>query len=460
MFWRNVLVSCIAFFPISAFGATFSVDTIALSGEKAFDTQDGETFESFGLPNLNAVGTAVFRANLQGDSVNTTNNAGIFTSTGLVARKGDTVPGEVDKIDELLGLPHIGGDGNVAYLTRVRPFGTGNISEALLVDDKIRVRRGDEVPGTEGDDRANATFLDISVPRINKFGTIAYRGILTGGDVNTTGDNVTGIFTTTADGTTAISLRAGDAVGDIAGATFTNLVSGANPRINNQGQVAVRAGFEGDDVTTGVDNIGYFVDGSLVVRRGDAAPGTDGARFAVLDLSFDFNDGGMLAFRASLTAEGATPDADSGIFTSGGLVARKGDVAPGAGGATYTGFNAGPSLNNLGEVAFAASLSDGTIGLFLHDALGIAHLILQTGQDFTIGAGDDRTISSLNVFSGALNDSMLAFILSFEDGSSGVFTATIDRSSIAPIPLPASVLLLLSALAGIGLAARWRRAAA
>lgn len=158
MFWRNVLVSCIAFFPISAFGATFSVDTIALSGEKAFDTQDGETFESFGLPNLNAVGTAVFRANLQGDSVNTTNNAGIFTSTGLVARKGDTVPGEVDKIDELLGLPHIGGDGNVAYLTRVRPFGTGNISEALLVDDKIRVRRGDEVPGTEGDDRANATF--------------------------------------------------------------------------------------------------------------------------------------------------------------------------------------------------------------------------------------------------------------------------------------------------------------
>ncbi len=135
------------------------------------------------------------------------------------------------------------------------------------------------------------------------------------------------------------------------------------------------------------DRSGTF---QVVARAGAAAPGTGVAfgPFAFDDLSQDKQ--GRVAFLGFLQGGGVSEASDSGIWSGepGGLrlVAREGQVAPGAGGATFRNPSVGTPfghsvLNNLGRVAFHSQLfaAERSEGIWT-DASGTLRPVVLRGQ--------------------------------------------------------------------------------
>lgn len=245
-------------------------------------------------------------------------------------------------------------------------------------------------------------------------------------------------------------VREGDEAPGTGGAVFRSLTRSA---LNDAGETAFRSRIVGDG------DFGILTSSGLVAREGDVAPGTDGAKFQALFADVALNNLGETAFSASISDDSGI--GQRAIFTSSGLVARQGDVAPGTDGASFaTVFS--PSLNDAGEVAFSATLGGtGVAGtnrfsIFLSDAAGKLGLIVRQGMDIDLGDGDLRTVSFLRP--GVLNDrGELAFVANFTNGSQAIVIADTRSAATEVIPLPAPMLLLLSGLAGLGLLRGRRR---
>ncbi len=104
-----------------------------------------------------------------------------------------------------------------------------------------------------------------------------------------------------------------------------------------------------------------------------------------------------------------------------------GDIAPGTDGAEYQRLG-DPQLNDRGQVAFSASFSVGGNGIFGEDASGILQPVAVTGQVIDVSNDpnltDFRTIRGVGFSSRGLNDSgQIAFSASFTDGTSGIFVS-------------------------------------
>jgi hypothetical protein len=126
--------------------------------------------------------------------------------------------------------------------------------------------------------------------------------------------------------------------------------------------MALHATISGGTATEGV----YLADGGVltpVALAGETAPDTGGGTYAHFRLTF-VNASGDVAFDA--TVSGGT--AAQGLFVdSGGTDASlllEGEVAPGTGGQTYTGYKA-LGYSDAGEVVLSAGLSGGGEGVFL-----------------------------------------------------------------------------------------------
>ena len=436
---------------MSATAANLSFDTVVLTGGIAPGTS-GATFLLPGLnaPSVNAAGEVAFRASFTGGDATAATNVGIFTPSTLVARLGDLAPGtDGASFLGLADLPSLNAAGEVAF----RALLTGGANNAgIFTSSGLVARTGDPAPGTDG-----ASFVFFVDPSLNAAGEVAFLASIAGGD--TDADNNAGIFTSSG-----LVARLGDPAPGTGGASFVEFAE--LPSLNAGGEVAFYAALAGGDATS-ENFVGIFTSSALVARRGDDAPGTGGASFASFDNPI-LNDSGETAFRASLQGDGIDPDVNAeGIFTSSGLVARAGDAVPDAGDGTRFRVFRDFSLNALGEVAFLADLNGGDSdfgsanrGLFLADAFGILHTVLRVGDEFKVGDDDFRTIADFVFGREGLSDDALAFRLSFIDGTGGIFTATIDRGQVGVIPLPASGLLLLLGLGSLGVVARRRRAAA
>lgn len=263
--------------PLSATAATFSFDTYVLRGDPAPGT-DGATFDGFSSPNLNAAGDIAFEARLRGgDVVSLTNNRAIFSSSaGLVARRGDVAPGTD-------GATFSSFSGNPG--APLSQSSTGEVAFGANLAD------GDTIPGI----------------------------------------NNTGFFTSSG-----LAVRSGDVAPGTGGAQFTGF-SNALPGVNAAGDIAFVAGLRDPDTNTFLGQ-GAFTSSGLVARTGDPAPGTGGASFDGFINYVALNDAGETAFWATLAGDDVTFENNGGIFTSSGLVARAGDIAPGTDGARFNTF--------------------------------------------------------------------------------------------------------------------------
>jgi hypothetical protein len=102
-----------------------------------------------------------------------------------------------------------------------------------------------------------------------------------------------------------------------------------------------------------------------VVRSGQALPDPVGGSIDTLGGVPDFADGGAVSFSA--TVAGGSVAAGVFVAEPGGsirVVALAGDPAPGAPGDSFGGFVA-TSINAAGQVAFGATTSGGSNGVFL-----------------------------------------------------------------------------------------------
>jgi hypothetical protein len=244
-------------------------------------------------------------------------------------------------------------------------------------------------------------------------------------------------------------------------------------QLNDAGQIAFLASLEGAGVDS-TNDIGIWSQASgelsLVVRKGDDAPGTpSGVR---LDRFLDplFNSSGHTAFYAFLTGSGVDSTNSRAIYSDASgsleLVARGGNHAPGAAsGVNFYEFSR-PTLNAAGQIAFQTTLSgsgvDDTndIGIWATDLTGALQLIVREGDLLEVAPGDFRIVNGLNIYGdtgnadgrpSSFNDrGQLAFRASFTDGSSGIFV-----SNLVAIPEPRSMLPVTWAIAAM--CARRRR---
>ena len=304
----------------------------------------GGTFRAAGRfypPSMNASGQIVFFAEVDPPGAN-----GIFvysSSTGAVSKivaRGDPAPGGGRFFN--VGSPALNDPGQVAFV------GAGGIFLSTSAGFTRLVRSGDPAPGGGLFD----TFTSLS---LNAGGTVAFLGTAAGGQ---------GIYT--ASGSTVNKIaRAGDPAPQ--GGNFTSF--GA-PSLNAAGQVA----FAGT-VNTGATGLYLFSQGQItrLATEGDPAPG--GGVFASLSAP-SLNGAGDVAFVGNLSP--FPPNCcfgESGVFlySSGNLskIVRPGDASP-EGGIFSSGLT--PSLNDLGQVAFAGRLNDSVGGIYLFSQTGIARI--------------------------------------------------------------------------------------
>lgn len=196
---------------------------------------------------------------------------------------------------------------------------------------------------------------------------------------------------------------------------------------------------------------------------GPLGPGLGpGVRFESLRVPL-VDDDGRVGFRASLSSGtgGVIKANRAGIWSGGGgmgrrLVARQGSPAPGTGpGVVYSDLFVpllplfSPVVNALGQVAFMGEVAGSgvdltnNLGLWATDPSGTFRLLVRTGDQIDVGRGtvtpDARTVASISLAlsqgsqsgegSSFSDAGVRAFGLSFTDGSSGVFIATVAAGS-------------------------------
>ncbi|MBD1833728.1 PEP-CTERM sorting domain-containing protein [Cyanobacteria bacterium FACHB-472] len=253
---------------------------------------------------------------------------GIFTSNGTTTNtiRNFSTDGRTRTI---IDSPSINNQGTVAFSSS---FGFSSESSSVTISNgttSTEIAFGIDRPfdGTLG--------LSVESNSLNDQGIVAFRRGLSGGG--------SGIFTGNSTTTTTIADTSG---------IFSSFGAGS---INNEGTVAFNADLDagGEGIFTGNGTAtNTIADTSGIFSNFGAA---------------SINDSGIVAFLAGLDAGG------TGIFTGSNPLTDKvistGDTLFGSTVTSLGFFREG--LNNPGQVAFFASLADGTTGIFRADHQGV-----------------------------------------------------------------------------------------
>ncbi len=392
-----------------AVGFTLTLCVLAPAQAQSLVTTNGNFFawpdtEAPGLPgvyfggNVDFVtlaedGSLAFRADLYGAGTSGINSRALFkgasTATlAMLARWNDPAPG-------LPGLSLMNATGtkginsavmispSSSYALWTSPLSGAGVTatndtalfESTPGGHLLVAREGDPAPGTAGavyfgDKTSDSAGYQLA--KINRNGTVVFYSQLAGGDV-VVNQNDYAYFTGTP-GAISMFLRQGDMVlpGGVIAAGL-----GAVIQLDNNGRVLYTLPLAGPGVTTANDDsIWLFTPGSgnqLLVREGDAAPGTAGATFANLpDSAFpgisptSLTRSGRFEFTTGLiggdVVSGVNDRALYAATVGGGLtlIGRSGQPAPGTD-CTFQGFSPYYSLiNDAGDLAFQATLIGGT----------------------------------------------------------------------------------------------------
>jgi hypothetical protein len=282
------------------------------------------------------------------------------------------------------GPPRLSANGQVAHFATLAGKGvTTHNDSGIWRDGALLAREGSAAIGAGKD----IVFGDFSNMVMGANGHVVFKAGLV--DATTTSAIGFGIWRDN----TLVARTGAAAPGTGAGVQFADLVS---HRVNGAGQVAYYAQLAGDGVS-GTNNTGLWVDNTLVVRAGQAAPAMpSGTVFSAVANTYDFNAKGQVAFLATVSGGGTTSSNDTGIWRDGALVAREGSAVPGTtGGVAFSGFN-GIQLNGNGQVLYSAFLngtditSANNFGFWLDN-----RLVARTG-DAAPGLGGGVVIRTLD----------------------------------------------------------------
>lgn len=383
-----------------------SLTLVAREGDQAPGTPNGVNYNNFiGPPLLNDAGQTAFSAYLTGDGVVDTNAEGIWSegsgSLSLVARAGNQAPGLSSGVNFMqfgaANLP-IGNDptpvmnvtGQVAFAASLTGGGPSGIWMEGSGGLAMVARDGDQAPGTP----SGTNYGGFGLPVLNAASEVAFIAGSRGSDVSDV--NKTGIWSG-GFGSIRLVAREGEYSPGTPDLKFGSFID--PPVLNAVGQTAFVAFLRGSGVGA-FNSRGIWSEGTgslaLVARLGDQAPGTpSGVNYmsfysnpTVREVLMVLNAAGQTAFFAFVTGSGVTTANDAGIWATDrsgqlSLIAREGDlleVAPGqfrtisllsfAGNSgNQDGRRSG--FNDRGQVAFYASFTDGSSGVFVSNLVAV-----------------------------------------------------------------------------------------
>ena len=471
-------------------GSSGSLALVARSGVQAPGAPAGvnlsfDVLNSFNLdwPMLNNAGRTAFVGGLTGAGVNSTNYWGMWSSGSgnleLVARAGDQAPGTPSgtiygTTTDLFSPVLAGGLNNAGHITFwANLAGSGvldSLNNGVWVGESgsltLVTRNPAHAPGTP--DGVNFLYATGAVA-LNHSDQVAFAARLTGNGVNST--NNAGLWSTRS-GSLELVVRSGSQAAGLPNGVNYNLFPGF-PVLSDFGQIAFRESLTGSGVNS-TNNLGIWSDGAgelaLVARSGSQAPGTAGG-VNFFNLNYPtLNSAGQTAFRADLTGSGVDSTNNRGIWATDWtgilqLIARRGElleVAPGDFRTLsdldfVTGTGNGDSrpsgFNNLGQLVFWASFTDGSQGVFVSSK--VAGLQGDFNRDARVTSEDIQAmlvaLTDLNAYQSVygLTDAALV-VLGDLNGDHAITNADIqpllDRlagsgGGTPSVPEPASVLL-------------------
>ena len=398
-----------------------SAPTLNNAGQTSFSGQvlgltDGLEFDDFFITLSEGSGNGLDRLL----------SVGMTFQGGTIASRGRSAFNDAGQSAAFVNFDLFGGSPSDVAILLGRPGSLGLV-----------VQTGDQAPNS------SATFAELTSPVLSNSGQVAFTAELDGTGVSAANNEA--VYRGGA-GTLAPVAREGDpAPGAGSGVVFGDFAFGT-VGLNNADQVAFRADLRG----TGVDDTNdsaIFSEGSgaltLVARTGEqAADLASGVVFSIFR-NPTINHSGQTTFLAFLSGSGVNTDNDCAIFsgdsTTLDLIARSGDLVPGADSAVFDRLTA-PGTNALGQVAFTAfldgpnvsSLNGNTRGIYATNLDGQLNKVARTGDTIEVN-GELRTIRSLSFQPGTGNEDgeasgfndegQLVFSAAFTDDSSGIFIA-------------------------------------
>jgi hypothetical protein len=403
-------------------------------------------FSAFKNPALNNNDVAAFLAQMSGTTGGTSDDWGIFRGDGLTApvrivREGQSLPDNVGVFSSFGEYFALNDSGHVAFTALIDLQNGGSVA------DQIGIFRGDGVTGPikiarkgESNPLGDGTYSNFYDVTLNESGQVAFQASLTG----TTGGSNDNEAVFRGDGVnpTVKIVREDQPVADGNGEFYIF----SHPRINDAGQVAFWANLRS---TTGgdADNLGIFrgdgvTDPVTIVRRGQTVPGgTD--TFSMFGIE-TMNNAGQVAVTAEINLNngGGTSDESALIIGSGTpgsliVVAREGQPVPG-GTDTFLSFGA-PALNQAGQLAFRAFVSEPggfyNLGLYFYDPTEGLFQICREDAPFLGSTLDSFTFFNTEGYNTdgrtGLNDAgEVAFLFQTTNGKQGI-----ARWSTAPGPI-------------------------
>lgn len=392
---------CCFFTPTTVHSAPF-LRTVALTGDPASGTTNGETYSFFSAPVLDGSGRTAFVGYLTGDGVDNTNNEGVwsevFGSLELVARTGEHAPGTEPGVSFLrFGNPYVNPvlntAGDLVFPAELVGDSVDSSNRGGLWSNKsgtpsLVVREGDHLPGTPPEigltDLLSPGGFQFYEDSIGHVGFSSYAGTsLDPFEFSGFWIEDSGIFkSVVVSGEQALGMPDGQKY-------YTSY--GSLTATGPIGYGAYLAPYNPNGTT---DNA-YWVQNKdnfeLLLSAGDHAPDQPSSATIVALGGVALNSNGQVAFRALISDHAINSNIDVGIWTgepwAPRLVARTGQ--PHSDSTEETLFaEIGPfiSFSLAGQVAFDGSRpnpnSDGEVdsGIWIDDGGTLALVVRQDGH--------------------------------------------------------------------------------
>jgi hypothetical protein len=428
--------------------------TTSLAAGIGLSAPDGAVFSGIGEPILDDARRMTFAGYLKigFGAVAASNSAGIWqvASNGTIskiARAGENATGATGTVFSTFNKL-VAGNGGIAF-TATLASGSSTVNSTNNTGLWAQNSAGSLVLVARTGASPTPTLRNFTIFNAETAQNSQSRHFNESGDLvlaATFGNGSTGIYRATKSGNFTLNATSplvaiGSAVPGVTGGNFTTL---GNPIINSAGDIAFRATFSGNGVSSG-NNMGIFRysangTGTLVVRTGVAS-----GNQTFLSLSSPLiNNAKDIVFTGALATGGNVTSSNANgiwmISSNGTLtkIFRSGDSAPGVVGATLASFSQLAFPANGGTI-FAATLATGSGGFSNTNNQGVwvasasganPKLVVRTGNSLSVG-GAGKTISSFDFFSASSvtdgvgrtmnSDGDMILKLNFTDKSSGLF---------------------------------------